>query len=397
MILLSFSHKVCWRDDASPSGFVTNGGFPFQIQAISGIFDETRLVVLEGTGEPPQGLSPICGRRLSVISSREPSGKGILRKFGAGWWSVRNAQSLIREIRKADAIHAIVPGDIGFIGLLLALVGRKPLFVRHCGTWGHSATLADRALMAVLRRVAGGRVVVLATGGGEEPPEPSNPAVSWIFSTSLRDAELAPLRRDRFWSGGPLRLISVGRLDRGKNTIASIEALPAIRKLVPGSTLEIVGDGPEEGRLRQRAAGLELESAVRFYGNLDHKGVLDVLKRGDLFLFPTRVAEGFPKAVLEALAAGLPVVAPRISVLPHLIGARCGVLLEGTDPSDVVAAVSELTSNTERFQKRARAAQTTASEFTLERWAAVIRGRLQSAWDRPLCVTVEGETGRGLR
>jgi glycosyltransferase involved in cell wall biosynthesis len=380
--LVVVSYKVCWRSDGR---FVSFGGFPQQMSALAQLFTSTSLLILERDPPPPQGAVPILGRDIDVRPSPEPYGEGLMRKLGLISWAAVHGPRIVGEIKTSDVVHAAVPGDVGILGLMVSLALRKLTFVRHCGTWDDRSTLANRFLAWLLPRIAGGRVVVLATGGGPEPPEPRNPDIQWIFSTSFSQAEFEGIEPAARWvPGSPLRLVTVGRLTRGKNALACIEALPAIRAAVPGSTLEIVGDGPFRGELERAVVRLGLDGEVSFTGNLNHEAVIQTLCRSNLFLFPTRVAEGFPKAVLEAMACGLPIVAAPVSVLPTLLGDGCGVLLDGTEAGDVEGAVTVLVNDPDRMAKMGLISREIASGYTLERWRDLIRERLESAWGRPL-------------
>ncbi len=385
MRLVVYSYKPCWASSESPSGHATDGGFPFQMAAISELFDETTLVLPRRSSTAPAGLLPLAGHRLTVRPVREPAGQGPWRKLALLGSLPLVLPTLWRELRRADAVHAVVPGDFGALGIPLALVARKPLFVRHCGTWGRPGTAADRVLARGLIRIAGGRNVVLATGGGEEPPEPRNPAISWIFSTSLTSAELDALPSAEPWEGGqPLRLASVGRLTRGKNAASTIRALVEVRRHHPGAVLDVVGHGPERHRLEALAGRLGLAEAVTFHGNVDHDAVLTILAAAHLLVFPTRVAEGFPKAVLEAMACGVAVIAPRVSVVPRLLADGRGHLLDETTPEAVAGAVLALAAEPQSMATMAAAGRQHVARFTLERWRDTIATRLEEAWGRPL-------------
>ena len=90
---------------------------------------------------------------------------------------------------------------------------------------------------------------------------------------------------------------------------------------------------------------------LTFHGNVPHGEVLRILGRGHLFLFPTRVKEGFPKAVLEALACGLPVLAPPVSVLPRLLGNGAGLLLSEPNEEALAEGVLRLAADPESMQE----------------------------------------------
>ncbi len=379
-VLLVVSHKECWADPQG-SGYLTVGGFPQQMAATSTLFAETRLMIALRPGQPPPGARKLDGHRLTVDPLPEPAGRGWRRKLRLLAWLPRHGLRLWRAVRSAGAVHALVPGDLGALGLLIALAQRRRLWVRHCGTWGHRATAADRFLAWLLPRVAGGRNVVMATGGGASPPCPGNPAVSWIFSTTLGRDQIAGLPQARPWQPEQApRLIQVGRATAGKNAAASLRAMPVILRHHPQARLDVAGDGPALEALQALAVELGLERHVTFHGNLAHAQVLGLLADCHLFLFPSRVAEGFPKAVLEAMACGLPVLVPRVSVLPHLVAGGGGLVLAGTGPETVAQAVLDALAGPARLATMGRQARRTAQGYSLESWRDQIRQRLEEAW-----------------
>jgi glycosyltransferase involved in cell wall biosynthesis len=119
---------------------------------------------------------------------------------------------------------------------------------------------------------------------------------------------------------------------------------------------------------------------VVFHGHVSHSRVLELLDKADLFVFPTRSSEGFPKAVLEALACGLPVVTTKVSVLPNLIQRGCGVLVDDDHPETIAAAVAFCLSDPQRYREMSASALAVASEFSLERWRDTIGEHLSRAW-----------------
>ena len=278
------------------------------------------------------------------------------------------------------SVHTPVGSDIGTIGLFIALLQRKPLFIRHCGAWGKPVSWVDRALQRFLELIAGGRVVVLATGGAETPPSSRNPNIAWIFSTTLTQAELERTPTARSWlPGTPLRLITVGRLSQAKNLDAILRALPEICQSLPDTHLDILGDGEYRPALEEIAAHLGLADLVTFHGNVSHADVMKTLLLAHIFVFPT-LREGFPKAVLEALACGLPVVAGRISVIPQLLQNGCGLLMNSTNASDVAQAVISITSDPAQLVHMGALARQSAQGYTLEAWGEMIGNKLQLAW-----------------
>src|SRR6185369_1529040 len=138
------------------------------MQALSDLFDETTLVVPCASPLSRVGEISLEGHNLSVAPLTTPAGRGLARKLGLPFWLLRNTPAILRELMKADAVHAPIPGDVGTIGMILAFILRKPLFVRHCGNWLNPVTTAEHFWKWFMERFAGGRQVMLATGGATD-------------------------------------------------------------------------------------------------------------------------------------------------------------------------------------------------------------------------------------
>ncbi len=119
---------------------------------------------------------------------------------------------------------------------------------------------------------------------------------------------------------GPGRraLLCVGRLEQQKGVDWLLSLLPTVLRQAPRHDLVVVGDGPQRGALeRQAQASAELAGRVHFLGYRDDVPAL--LAAADLLLLPSRW-EGMPNVVLEAMAAGKPVVARAVEGVAELLG-----------------------------------------------------------------------------
>jgi glycosyltransferase involved in cell wall biosynthesis len=384
MRLVIFSHKPCWPCATSPTGYATDGGFPFQMKALSELFDTAVLLVPCLAANPAAAETPLTGNHLAIVPLSWPPGKGVGRKLLFPFWLLRNSPEILSHLWKADAVHAPIPGDVGTIGMLGAVLLRKPLFVRYCGNWLKPRTRAEKFWHWFMERFAGGRNVMLATGGATAPPSDRNPQVRWIFSTSLTEQDLseyAACRRGAKPHWG--RLITVARQEQGKRTDLVIKSLALLKQEFPEVRLEVVGDGTELESLAALASSLGLRDRVVFHGKTNHRRVMELLQSADIFCFPS-ASEGFPKAVLEALACGLPVVASPVSVLPLLLKDGAGVLISEPTPEAVAFAVQSVLSSPEKYAAHSARALAVASGFSLEHWQREIAAALQIAWGQPL-------------
>lgn len=381
MRLVVFSHKLCWSSPDSASGYATDGGFPIQMAALSGIFDETRLVVPCSPDANPSAKGELFGRSLSVAPLSPLRGSGFKRKLRLPFWAARNAPRLVREAWRADAVHVPIPGDVGTLGLLVAFLLRKRLLVRHCGNWFVQTTTAERLWKWFMERFAGGRNIMLATGGAAGPPSDKNPHVRWIFSTTLTQAEIDGCYTPRTTpTAGRARMIIVCRQERSKGTGIVLESIPILRETFPQVTLDVVGHGSALQEFKDLAAAEGLSDCVRFHGNVDHATVLRLLQGADIFCYPTAASEGFPKVVLEALACGLPIITTRVSVLPQFVESGCGILLDEVSPQALARAVTETLSDAGGYGRMSARAAATARRYSLEEWTRFIRDCVESSW-----------------
>jgi glycosyltransferase involved in cell wall biosynthesis len=127
------------------------------------------------------------------------------------------------------------------------------------------------------------------------------------------------------WSGPDPHLLALGRLSREKGFDLLLQAFVRLQIHFPRASLVIAGTGPEEAALKAECHALGLDSAVRFAGNLARPW--PCFAAATLFVLPSR-HEGLPNSLLEAAAAGLPIVAlPASGGMVELLSDQPGVWL----------------------------------------------------------------------
>ncbi|PIS07992.1 hypothetical protein COT78_00740 [Candidatus Berkelbacteria bacterium CG10_big_fil_rev_8_21_14_0_10_43_13] len=133
---------------------------------------------------------------------------------------------------------------------------------------------------------------------------------------------------------------TIGNLNPQKGQIYLIEAMEEILKKFPLATLEIVGEGELKESLKFKVESLKLERHITLLGR--QKNVEKFFKKWDVFVLPS-VAETFGIVVLEAMNAGVPIVATRVGGIPDIIENRKnGLLIPSRDSKQLAKAVIEL-------------------------------------------------------
>ena len=160
---------------------------------------------------------------------------------------------------------------------------------------------------------------------------------------------------------GPLRLITSAGLEYWKG----VDVLVAAAARVPVELqVDVYGDGSLRGELERDARSRGVDA--RFHGFTS--SVRDRLAAADVFVLPSR-GDNAPMAILEAMAAGLPVIATRVGGIPELVThEQTGLLVAPDDPAELAAAIERLAGDPElRAALGARAAARVAADFSVER------------------------------
>lgn len=199
------------------------------------------------------------------------------------------------------------------------------------------------------------------------------------------DVDAAAIR-ERHGLGSRPVVVSVSRLVKRKGHDRLIEAWPAVLRAVPDAALLVVGDGPARRHLERRAAKRALHHSIVFTGTVPAEELPAHLAAGDVFALPMRdrlagiETEGLGLAVLEASAAGLPVVVGRSGGSPSaVLDGQTGRLVNGKDRADIARAVIGLLTEPDR----ARAMGAAGRAWVEDAWSwDVLAGRLVTQFER---------------
>lgn len=149
----------------------------------------------------------------------------------------------------------------------------------------------------------------------------------------------------RFPAPDPLpdgvQLVAIGRMAEQKGLPLLVEAMALAAPALPGVRLALVGDGPLRPMIEARIAALGLQDRIRLTGWLDEAAVRAELSAATALVLPS-FAEGLPMVVMEAMAAGRPVIATAIAGLPELMTRDTGWLVPAGDAPALADAIITL-------------------------------------------------------
>jgi len=202
-----------------------------------------------------------------------------------------------------------------------------------------------------------------------------------VIPNGVDPARFAPRFLPRDW--GEPRFGFAGRLVRQKGVDVLLQALARL----PRETnvhLEIVGDGPERPALEAQAEALGLSDRVFFKGWLPSSRMPAFYQRIDLLVLPSR-EEGMPNVVLEAMAAGLPVMATRVAGTEELVLAGgTGWLTRPGDPDALAVCLAQAAADAGQRERLGRAGRERVEASYTWRHAAEAYAALLERVVRPL-------------
>ncbi len=315
---------------------VLGRGLPGPGQPLLGIFEFQQAKALAAAGHDvvygaldirflhhrrPWGVSRLVVDGVHVVELSLPLGRLQYRlgyRLVAAVWDLL-FRACVSAHGRPDVVHS------HFVGWSAAAARRKarhgyPLVI----TEHTSRLMAARPPAAMLRGIDiayRGADVLIAVSPGLQARIRELTGREAVYVPNLVDAEtfaaLEPVAHE------PRRLVTVGNLIGRKRVDVLLEALA-------GSGLDdvellVIGQGPQEGALRARALDLGLGDRVRFEGGMSHPQIAQAFARSDVFALAS-AQETFGVVLIEAMAAGLPVVSTRSGGPEGFVTEATGVL-----------------------------------------------------------------------
>lgn len=280
-----------------------------------------------------------------------------------------------RELRHLDAVWLLGPHPLAIaFAAVAASTGRRPVLgvrqdlpaytrSRHPGR--RSAAAVAWTLESTFRALA--RVCPVVVVGPQLARTYRHARDLHVATVSLitgADIVDLPTALAHEWQD-TIDILSVGRLDTEKNPLLLADILAGLRAQDRRWRLTICGDGPLRPQLEARLRELGVEDAARLLGYVPiDDGLLEVYRQSAAFLHVSWT-EGFPQVLVEAFAAGLPVVATSVGGVPAVARGRARLVAPG-DADAAVRALRALAADAGERAHLVRGGLAFASTITLE-------------------------------
>ena len=165
-----------------------------------------------------------------------------------------------------------------------------------------------------------------------------------------------------------LHIVVTRNLEALYDNAAAIRALALLRLQCPDARLTLAGEGPERANLEQLAVQLGVADAVRFAGRLPREQVAALLQSARVVLNPS-TADNSPNSLIEAMAAGVPIVSTDVGGVPQLCQPEVHALLvPARQPDAMAAAIQRVHGDAALRERLISAGRARAAEFS---WSAV--------------------------
>ena len=272
-----------------------------------------------------------------------------------------------------DLINCMQPVG-GFMGRMLAKKFKLPcLYTAHGFHFYEGAPLQNRLIYKTIENYCSKFTTVLVTMNEEDYKASQSMKAQKTFKINGIGVDLNKYKQDESFNRAEFKkslglneddfvIVSVGELNKNKNTLRLVEAIKDIKD--EKVKYLICGEGPLKQEYEEQINEFNLSGRVKLLGF--RKDVPQILNSADVFVMPS-YREGLSKAMMEAMAYGLPVVASKIRGNTDLIGENEGGIL--LDPEDTIGfkdAFITLYNNKELCQKYSTRNKEYIKNFSIE-------------------------------
>ncbi|MCL5017052.1 MAG: glycosyltransferase [Patescibacteria group bacterium] len=336
---------------------------------LSGYSGNPRLVFLPSLpffAYPGERFTIPLGFGIKEIRKFKPDVIHLHTPFGVGWEAVLSGK--IFNIPIVGTHHTFFDHYLKYVFLDFEKIKR---FTWHCTmAFYNRADLILSPSKALLEGLKIGKLKSLA----EVVP---NFIDTEFFCPATNDSEKKKLKVKLGIK--ETLLVYMGRVGYEKSIDQVIRAMAVASKKDPHIKLMIVGDGPDKKNLEELAQKLGIGNKTIFYGFARGKELLEILQAGDIFITASK-SENMPLSVMEAMAAGLPVIGVDSLGVPEIVkDGKNGFIVAPDMFEDMAQRIVELAEDDKLRNKFSIASRELAMEYSKEKIVGLLEGAYRKA------------------
>lgn len=284
--------------------------------------------------------------------------------------AARRVAALLRDW-KPDLLHVHLI-DATLLGALLARRLRIPLVVTLHNEQPDGGGLSAQVKNALERFILSHRTRhVIACGprvASRQKSRVGRTPTTTVVNRVSRPAEVSATRRAELrvalgCGASSCLFVAIGRLAPQKGFDILLAAFAEAQRSSPDARLLIVGDGEDQKALATQLAAAGLGSSAQLLPS--RPDIAEILAAADVFVLPSRW-EGLPLVLLEAMAAGLPVVASAVGDVPTVVDEAGAIVVPAEDAAALANAMVQLAADPERRRRMGEASRTRSAPYVDE-------------------------------
>ena len=352
-----------------------------EVEVWADLFDEVSIAAPLCETEPAGDCAAIGRSNIQISPQRELGGDTWSAKIKLLWKLPAMACELCRALRQGDAIHVRCPGNLGFLGAILAPLFSKHLVAKFAGQWnsGPRDSLSVRAQRALLRS-PWWRGPVTVYGNWPHLPEHVIP----FFSSALTAEQIAGARSaaEKRTPEERRNILFVGRLSQSKNVNVLLSALAQLRTEGIPFQCTIAGGGPEFSMLQELSRTQGLGDSVEFTGGVNFERVLKLYEKSGILVLVSQT-EGWPKAIVEGMAFGLVAIGSNLGLIPEMLGEGRGFVVPPGDKDALANTLRQILIDPEQHGAMRERAAAWSEGYSLDSLRESLRILLAKHWGVP--------------
>lgn len=327
---------------------------------------------------PPGDCTPFTRSNIRVLPVTEAGGDGFKAKLRQLFILPKIIWQLAGYMRRADAIHARCPCDLGLLGTVMGPIFSRRLIAKYATQWlpydGEPWTW--RLQRRILRSSwwCGPTTVY-----GKWPDQPEKIIPFFTSMLTYEQIHRAQISAARPRDPNVFRILFVGRLSSAKNVDVLLRAISML-KTEREIECHIVGEGPERAKLEKLATELGIGKLIKFIGGIGFDHVLDFYEKAEALVLASDV-EGWPKAIAEGMAFGLVCIGTERGMMPQMLGDERGLLVPARDAEALAVALQRVVENPNESRAMAARAALWAQKYSLDGLREALRNLMDESWE----------------